>query len=69
MNISLENLTDLTFVSSSEKEKGVLEFRLYEYTVCVYEEYHLLGYVATCLLAGFAELISSTLKMEAICSS
>jgi hypothetical protein len=26
-------------------------------------------WVATCLLAGFAEIISSTLKMEAICSS
>jgi hypothetical protein len=25
--------------------------------------------LVTCLLAGFAELISSTLKMEAICSS
>jgi hypothetical protein len=31
-----------------------------------FKEYHLL---ATCLLAGFAETISSALKMEAICSS
>jgi hypothetical protein len=30
---------------------------------------HLQGLLATCLLAGFAELISLTLKMEAICSS